>query len=259
MVVAYVLWALIARRESPEVIHGRLKWAFAIALVVVGLKFFILVAAIAFTSMKQTHFITSTLVFSSMFVLVLIAYGTTLYSLWAKTGTSTTVPMVRVIRNRLLLLCTYMLANLFCRTLLISMGMRGVGTQPTILVLSNSLVLFQGFFDSLVLGKLCSCCGKRPSQLAKRQISDDRIRIGQSVMSLDSIKCSIPSLFQRDNGNTFLTSDSILELDDHLLRDVEMAELDEVKTGDEWVSDLLCSMDLSVIVVVVVVIGWMID
>ena len=104
---------------------------------------------------------------------------------------SPTTRSIRVFRDRLLILCTYLLIYLVCWTARTSATL-GKKYLP-IDVLANLFLVYQGLFDSLVISDLCKCstftsafccCGYYPyrqSTPAERQIQDSRVRVGRSA------------------------------------------------------------------------------
>ena len=138
-----------------------------------------------------------------MSILAMFFYCSTIYCLW-RWGL-VTAPQTRAFRNRLLSLCTYMVMHLCFRILLVGARDEYANKIHGIFIASNFLMVSQGLFDSLVLGRLWTAstssssrwwwcgCGTQP---IRRQISDTRIRLGQSdatALSHDS-KCDMLSI-----------------------------------------------------------------
>lgn len=117
-----------------------------------------------------------------------------------------------MIRNRLLVLCIVVHFQLACRAVLVTLGLTRSSIPMTYMVFSNVMICLWGFFDSIIVGKLCGSASSRPSASAdvsalrrrrRIQTTDSRIRMGSSVTT--------ESYFDNNNDNGSGGCESIKE------------------------------------------------
>ena len=183
-VIAYCMYALIARLKPAVKLHRMLKTAWICIMVAVVVKTSIDVIARFYQALVMPQLIFTFLVVLAVFMGVIYLYGATFYSLCTNRTSS---PTVRSLRVRLLLLCSYMLV------FLIIASSRGYTWPQPLKQLGGCFLLLQGFFDSIVLGHLCdswSRCCQRSSRNVRRQTTDNRVRFGSSDSSISIMKSS---------------------------------------------------------------------
>lgn len=194
LVIGYVA---VSQQLSPERVQGRLKPLFLASSLVVIAKLVMLVIAMV-SDNHWTHSISSVVMYSVMSLLLLGLYTTTLYSLWATRSHSV---VLRAISHRLLLISAYMGLHLGLKMILVSGGAKHSEALPFVVFLCSFMTLFQGAFDSMILGNLFNaatceklggcCCYHKEATVVRRQTTDDRIRVGNSSITPSHSRCDM--------------------------------------------------------------------
>ena len=196
-----VLHRLIVKKVPAEKLFQALRPAIIWLSVVVAIE----MSLIGLAATNETGFLvlayTRLLSYSFMFFFLAFMYGSAVFIVRRKRSCAA---LFRNLQDRLLILCAYATFVLACWIAfrLTNVVYKRVESPLFLRILRNLLLLTQGTFDSVVLGNLCGDRFKRrPSKpkMMRRQTSDNRIRMGQSVTSAGPVlhstaSSSFPSL-----------------------------------------------------------------
>jgi len=152
-VIAYVLHALIVRKQPPDRLHRDLWKAFLICFFLAAVKISIELAATYYEQVRLARYLSGAVYYGCLFLFLTITYTYTMLTLRRPTAVLGTSTSARSMRNRLLLLCLFVTANLTIRGLHLSLEISGVGSPIGFQVLSNFLLLLRAFLDAVALTK----------------------------------------------------------------------------------------------------------
>lgn len=181
-----MMHALIVRHLPVPTLHQSLRPAIISLLIIVTIKVGIELLGTFYPPAHFAHLEATVVFMGCLSLFVSGAYGTTVY--WLCMKGAPTAPTIRAFRDRLLVLCTYVVCHLCCWVVMMVIGTSGYPIPFPLEVLSSCFVMYQGVFDSLVLGKLWrwSCVRRTEDRRVRRrrQTSDNRIRMGHSALTM---------------------------------------------------------------------------
>jgi len=180
-VLAYTIFALIVRKQPIIKLHKNLRPAFIIVAFIAMLRVTLNIVVMCVPHLKPYYGHIALAAFTLPLIFLSLWYGTTLFYLW--TGRAPVVSATKAFRDRLLVISAYLMLYLSLRVVFAIVALlHEERIIPLPLKAFGCLLIWSsGFFDSIILGRLFRCHPSKRMLQKKRQVSDDRIRVGQSL------------------------------------------------------------------------------